>query len=357
MLNHSKVSAEQSKIKLFQPDRVWQEIKEEVFDLVDQSHRQGQAQNGQLTQQLESHLALKFNRQYCITTACATDALDIALQSLNLPSHSCIAVPDYTFTATAHAVVRSGHQLSITDVDNNYCIDSTKIKNVNAVVSVDLFGNMSDYNSLYQLGLPVIVDAAQSLESIDANGVASAKHGVLSCISFSPSKTVSSWGSGGAILTDDIVLADRCRRLRLHGKLSNQHTSIAPGLNSMMSSFECAAVIVGLARSDKWQARRKNIADYLISQSQWATCVDSIKQHTLSKLVFQSDCRDTVIKSMSAMHVETAIHYNTLISDEQIYSCSNIFLNSNRLKNISFTVPNQHTLTDNEVEIIAQGLQ
>lgn len=357
MLNNSKLSHEQSKIKLFQSDRVWSVIKQQVFDLVDQAHANGQAQNSRLTQNLESALAERFGRTYCITTACATDALDIAIQSLQLDSDSEIVVPNYTFTATAHAVARSGNRPVAVDVMDNYCIDASTMPIAKAIVSVDLFGNMCDYNALYSKNIPVIVDAAQSLESIDPSGIPSAKHGVLSCVSFSPSKTISSWGSGGAVLTDNSELAQRCRLLRLHGKQANKHMAVAPGLNSMMSSFECAAVLVGLAHSEQWQKRRQQIANFLISESIYTAAVDNLAQHTLSKLVFQSSNRHEVINHLGQLNVETAVHYNLLINDEQIYHTDQAFLNSIKLQSKSFTVPNQHTLTDNEVEIIAKGLK
>jgi len=357
MLNNFKQSRDQSEIKLFQTDRVWSVIRQQVFDLVDQAHARGQAQNSHLTHELESALAKHFNRAYCITTACATDALDIAVQSLQLEPNSKIAVPNYTFTATAHAIARSGNRPVAVDVLDNYCINAAAVPETKAIVSVDLFGNMCDYQALYSKNIPLIVDAAQSLESVGLDGVASANHGLLSCISFSPSKTISSWGSGGAVLTDNAELAQRCQLLRLHGKQANKNMAMAPGLNSMMSSFECAAVLVGLEYSKKWQARRQQIADFLRRESAHTAAVDNLVQHTLSKLVFQSNNRSAVVNRLNQLNVETAVHYNLLINDEHIYRNDQDFLNSIKLQSTSFTVPNQHTLTDNEVEIIAKGLK
>jgi dTDP-4-amino-4,6-dideoxygalactose transaminase len=125
----------------------------------------------------------------------------------------------------------------------------------------------------------------------------------------------------------------------------------------MMSSAECAAVLVGLKYSREWQTRRKIIADYLVNQSQHPAAVDVLPQHTLSKLVFQATDRARVVDQMAQLNIETAVHYQRLINDEQIYHSSQNFLNSSRLRSISFTVPNQHTLTDHEVELIAKGLQ
>jgi dTDP-4-amino-4,6-dideoxygalactose transaminase len=288
--------------------------------------------------------------------ASCTDALVIALQALKLPAGTRVAVSNYTFTASAHAVARAGYIVVPVDVDQHYCIDPDKIKNVSAVVAVDLFGNMSKWDQLNQLGVPVVNDAAQSLES--HNGIRySASYGTVSCISFSPSKTVSSWGSGGALLTDDDDIADLARKLRLHGKVANDAMAVAPGMNSMLSTFEAACVWVGLDYSPQWQQRRADIASYLILEANHFSAVDlSLKQHTLHKLVFQSNNRDQVIEQFKSAGIDCAVHYRRLINDEDIYNQPVDVSLSNQLSKTSFTVPNQHTLTDEEVKRIAKEL-
>ena len=343
-------------IKLFQLDRVWNEIGQEVLDFIHSAHSKGQAQNGDLTKALETELQNRFNKRHCITVASCTDALDISLQALKLPSRSQVAVSNYTFTASAHAIARAGYNVTPIDVTDTYCIDPDQITNVKAVVAVDLFGNMTDYKKLFAKNIPVIVDAAQSLESMDQFGKWSAQYGLASCVSFSPSKTISSWGSGGAILTDDDDFADRCKKLRLHGKLSNNDLAIAPGLNSMMSSAECAAVLVGFKHSDKWYKRRSEISNYLIQNSSYKSGMDISICNAFSKLVFQSTKRDNILKKFKADNIDAVVHYNNLISNESLYN-ANICSQSEQLKHISFTVPNQHTLTDLEVESIEKILR
>lgn len=345
-----------SNIRLFQTERAWHEIGAEVMDLTNSAHLKGQAQNGDLVRQLETELAQRFNRKHCITVACGTDALQIALEALNLPKNAPVAVNNYTFTASAHAINRAGYSVVPVDVDSNYCIDVNQIPECRAVVPVDLFGNMTDYQKLEQLGIPIVVDAAQSMESFD--GQWSAGHGVAACISFSPSKPISSWGSGGAILTDDDQIDMLARRLRLHGKQGNDIGAIAPGLNSMMSSMEAASVLVGLKHADAWRRRRQKIALYLISESQYETANDvELMQHTYSKLVFQSAERGQVQLKFRTAGIDCPIHYNLLVADEWLYPTATSLTLSKYLRDRSFTVPNQHTLTDSEVEQIAKVLR
>lgn len=342
------------KITLFQTDRIWNNIQLEIFELVDKEHRSGRAQGGELVYTLENKLANQFNRKHCITTANCSDALTIALISLNLPQNSKVAVGNYTFTASAHAIARAGYKVSPVDVNHMYCVDTLKLTDEVALVAVDIFGNMCNLNNV---NIPVIVDAAQSLESYNGT-VASAARGVISCISFSPSKTISCWGSGGAILTDDDDLAAVCRKLRLHGKTKNNDDAIHPGLNSMLSSFEAAAVLVGLQYSPQWLARRTNISNYLIAESIYKSGNDTtLSQNTFHKLVFQSNNRTMVQKNFANLNIECPVHYSRLINDESLYKTNNSMTTSDYLKEVSFTVPNQHTLTDYEVERIAIALK
>lgn len=345
------------KISLFQNHRVWESLREQILDLVDIEHRQGFAQNGSLNRVLEQRLAEQFGRKHCVTTGTCTDALQIAVTTLDLPLGSRIGVPNYTFTATAHAVHRAGHVPVSIDVDSNYCIDTDGVKDVQAVVNVDLFGNMSNWKKLNQFKIPIINDSAQSLESKDTHSWSVAK-GLLSCVSFSPSKPVSSWGSGGALLTDDDELAQQARKLRLHGKISNDTPAIASGLNSMMSSFEVASVVVGLDHAHTWRQRRQQIAEYLIAESNHETAIDlSLPQHTLSKLVFKTEHRADLLQRFQQSNIDCVFHYKILVNDEKIYHQDLYLPVSNHLKQISFTVPNQHTLTDDEVERIAKVLK
>ena len=343
-------------IDLFQNDRNWQQIKSFVYELVDKEHVSGLAQNSALVNRLERRLAERFNREYCITFASCTDALVGACVALQLPKHSRIAVSNYTFTASANAIARAGYTVIPSEVYNNYTINLNRCAPVDAIMAVDIFGNMSNWEQLQNCGKPTINDAAQSLESHDGHNW-SASYGDISCISFSPSKTISSWGSGGALLTNNKDIADHARLFRLHGKANNNTPSMHPGLNSMISTFESACIWVGLDHSEQWQKRRAEISQHLISSSAFKNGLDELPLHTYHKLVLQSDDRDSVIDRLKKEKIRCGIHYKLTINDEPLYNTSNDFSISDRLKNISFTVPNQHTLYDDEVERIAKALQ
>lgn len=342
------------RIRLFQAQRNWDTIKDRVWELTNQAHDLGQAQNSDLVFQLEASLAWQSGRDYCVTTASCTDALIIALWCLGLPPRSRVAVSTYTFIATAHAIERAGHIAVPVDVDNNYCIDPRKVENCDAVVAVDIFGNMSHWDWLNSFEIPVICDAAQSLDS--SHGLLnSVQHGIIACTSFSPSKPISCWGSGGALFTDVNAIAQSAMSLRLHGRRSDGQPYLHAGMNSMMSSFEAACVIAGIEQREQWATRRRSISKYLIAESQYLSAMDDLDAHSYSKLVFKAVDRDAAIKRLNDAGIETAVHYPRLIHQEVMYAGECPIAET--LSAVSFTVPNQHTLTDDEVERIAKALR
>jgi len=79
-----------------------------------------------------------------------------------------------------------------------------------------------------------------------------------------------------------------------------------------------------------------------------------LQQHTYSKLVFQSDTRDHTMTALRDAGIECAVHYQLPINHEWLYP--GVAANSDRLGTISFSVPNQHTLNDAEVEHIGKLL-
>jgi len=344
------------KISLFQTAKNWNIIKEKVLDLVNTEHQSGSAQNGELVFLLENRLAQQFNRKYCVTMASCTDALTAAMIALDLPADSRVGVSDYTFTASAHAIARAGYIPVALDVDDNYCLDTKQdLSHLSAIMPVDVFGNMTQ---LDHVSIPVVMDSAQSIESYDGQDWSASK-GIMSCLSFSPSKTISSWGSGGAVLTNDESLYKVLRKLRLHGKITNNDIAIHPGMNSMMSSFEAACVWVGLDYSKEWQLRRYQIAQYLLKESKYQSGIDlSLPQHTLHKLVFRDKDRDNIVKQFHLAGIDAGCHYQRLIHQEKLYADNSLnCTHSQYLSNTSFTVPNQQTLTDYEVEKIAEVLR
>lgn len=168
--------------------------------------------------ELEEKLSSMFGRKYVVLTGRATTAIFVGLKSLRLKNKS-IVLPSIVCPDPLYAVLYNGLKPIFCDVnlfDYNMNVDSlSKIisSKTGAIIPVHLFGQAADMDQIMQLAKDfhayVIEDAAQALGG-KYKGKKVGSMGDLSILSFS--KIINS-GGGGAILTDDKKIAERCRKI------------------------------------------------------------------------------------------------------------------------------------------------
>jgi dTDP-4-amino-4,6-dideoxygalactose transaminase len=177
--------------------------------------------------ELEKYLDVK----HVIPVANGTDALQISLMALGLKPGDEVITPTFTFIATAEVVALLGLTPVLVDVDFdtfNISIDSLKkaiTSKTKAIVPVHLFGQNANMEEILQIAtdnnLFVVEDACQSIGSeytfSDGRKVHSGCMGEIGCTSFFPSKNLGCYGDGGAIFTNDDMLAQKIRAIANHG--------------------------------------------------------------------------------------------------------------------------------------------
>lgn len=347
-------------IRIFQLDRVWADIRTSALQNIDSAAAEGAAQNGRFTRTLETSILPGLtDRRFALTVASGSDALVIALLALGLPSGSRVAVPTYSFFASAGSIVRAGLTPVIIDVDDNFLLDLNLVEDVSAILAVDLFGRAMDYTALMSMGLPVIMDAAQSIET-RAHGLSSLKVGVISTTSFSPTKTVPVMGSGGAVVTDDDELARRCTLLRNHGKPDAESPSIQIGLNSRLGEMEAAQLISCFDKHEEWHSRRQFISKaYKENLSDKFRFTPESGVHTWHKFVLRTERRDELRRHLLERGIESRIYYAPLLHQEAVMHqfVSGPCPNAERLQREALAIPVSHTLLDSEIDQIVSALR
>lgn len=348
-------------IKLFQLDRIWSEIRHDALASMDLVASQGWAQKGPSTLALEQWLCDYSGRKHAIAVASCTDALRCILE-YHFPIESLIGVPSYTFIATVNAIERAGLVPIFLDVDANYHVKLTDIGGLNGIVGVDLFGLAQDYDKIADLDIPFVMDAAQSIETFDRHGRSSLAQGIASAVSFSPTKTIPAFGSGGAILTDDDEFATWARKWRTHGKNVNSDVAITAGANSMMSSLEAAQVLCCVNHHQQWRDRRQAIAEeFIINITSDRLIAPSTRgQHTWHKFIIRCadlEGRQQLRDHLTAHGVDSQVYYQPLVHEEELYLCDVVLHNSTWLSERSLGIPCQHTLTDEEIKTITNALR
>lgn len=340
-------------------------LRSEILDATDEVLRSGVLMNGNHTAEFESWLARRNKVKYAITCHSGTHALEILAQywadKLNT-LHPHVLIPSFTYVATANAFVRAGWDVTFVDTDAYGIFDDNKIPNNNgyeAVVLVGLYGHQVTHTSQVRTwswwlsnNVVVLEDAAQHWLSADCQRI-----GKGSALSFDPMKNLANQGNGGAVVTDDLDLAEYARSWRDAGKPNFSTT----GTNSRMSELDCATLMIKARHLDRWQARRAAIANFWCDRFKSApvrTLIDAKNNHNHAchKFVIDIDRRDLVKQSLAERKIETRVHYEHPLHELPTFrNCAGpgLMAVSSSLARRVLSLPLYPELTDLEVEYIS----
>lgn len=234
----------------------WTTISEAYEAACSRVIRSGRYILGSEVEAFEREAATYLGAPHAVAVSSGTDALILALRCLDVGPGCTVAVPAFTFIATAEAVVRVGAKPVFVDADERGMMNPHAALRTpcHAAIAVDLFGCAARARKLEQCAnVPVITDKAQAFGS--DRGVPS----TLSTHSFYPTKNLPGLGDGGLVTTHDQRLADQLRSLRNHGQTTRGvHGEI--GGNHRLDEIQAACLRVGLQHITEWLAMRKRTA-------------------------------------------------------------------------------------------------
>lgn len=283
----------------------------------------GQYIMGPEVTELEQKLADYVGVKHCITASSGTDTLLIAMMALGIgPGDEVITTP-FTFAATGEMIVLLGAVPVFVDIDpRTYNIDPTKLETsitskTKAVMPVSLYGQCVDMDSInaiaHKHGLPVIEDAAQSFGAT-YKGRKSCALSTIGSTSFFPSKPLGAYGDGGALFTNDDVLAKVMREIRVHGQDRRYHHSRI-GINGRLDTLQAAVLLAKLERFDREVDRRQRIGAYYTAQiRKFCPCavtpyIEPYATSVFAQYTIQVSDRAIVCERLNESGVPTATHY------------------------------------------------
>jgi UDP-2-acetamido-2-deoxy-ribo-hexuluronate aminotransferase len=292
----------------------------------------GQYIMGPEVRELEERLAQRTGARHCVTVASGTEALLIALMALGVkPGDEVITTP-FTFAATAETIVLAGATPVFVDIEPDTCnIDATLIEakvgpRTRAIMPVGLYGQVADMDAINTIaarhGLAVIEDAAQSFGAT-YRGRKSGNLATIGCTSFFPSKPLGCYGDGGALFTNDDMLAQASREIRVHGQSQRYlHTRI--GLGGRMDTLQCAIVLAKLERFD-WELQRRRALGERYRSLLAGSGVRLLEVRPGRDCVWAQftvfvQQREAVQAALKAAGVPTAVHYPRPLHHQPAYA-------------------------------------
>ena len=274
---------------------------------------------GKELEAFEKEFAKYLGVQFAIGVNSGTDALILALMSLDIGKGDEVITVANSFVATTNAIIYVGANPVLVDCNpNTYQIDIKQVeksitKKTKAIIPVHLYGAPAQIDKLQKIAkkhkLFLIEDTAQA-HGATFNGKKLGTFGDLGTFSFYPGKNLGAYGDGGAIVTNKKDINERLLKLRNHGQ-SKKYYHETFGVNSRLDEIQAAILRVKLRYLDKWNKQRNEIA-YNYNKSLKTYKTQKIIKNGKSVyhlFVIESKNRDKLQKYLLDSGVHTLIHY------------------------------------------------
>ncbi|MDH5570771.1 MAG: DegT/DnrJ/EryC1/StrS family aminotransferase [Gammaproteobacteria bacterium] len=269
----------------------------------------------------ENEFAQYCEVKHCIGVGNGLEALHLLLCAYGIGPGDEVIVPSNTFIATWLAVSECGATpIPVEPRVDTHNIDPLLIENAitsrtRAIMPVHLYGQPADMDPINALadkhGLVVIEDAAQA-QGARYKGRRTGSLGHAAATSFYPGKNLGALGDGGAVLTNDDVIAEKVMQLRNYGSKVKYKHEIA-GYNSRLDEMQAAFLRAKLVVLDEWNARRREVAaqysKLLAGAGIKLPVVPEYAEPVWHLYVIRSNQRDALQKYLEQQGVSTVIHY------------------------------------------------
>lgn len=279
---------------------------------------------GEEVERFELRVASELGVAHAIGVSSGSDALVCALLALGVGTGDEVITTPFTFFATAEAICRVGATPRFVDLcDDTLELDPELAEaalgpRTRAIIGVELYGEPGRVAALADLArrrqVPLIEDAAQAFGARSA-GRAVGTFGSLGCFSFQPTKPLGALGDAGMVVTDDAGLAERCRRIRVHGA-AGKHRHSDLGGNYRLDAMQAAVLEVKLSHLPRWlAARREHARAYSTALAGIPGVVtpssldSSEPSHSVYTLRVKDGRRDEIARRLGEAGIETAVHY------------------------------------------------
>ena len=343
-------------------------LKDELMQSVDKVLTHGRIILGPEVEEFEKQASKFCQKKFGVGMNSGTDALYLALRSLDIgPGDEVITTP-LSWIATLNAIVLCGATPVFVDISEDLNINSELVEQAitdrtKAIVPVHFTGKMCDIKKIAEIakkhGIYLIEDAAQSFGAHIDGGIAGS-FGDIGCFSMNPMKVLCAYGEAGLTVTDDEKLYEKMLSLRYAGTV-NKENCYYPSLNGRLDTIQAAMLIVGLKYLEDKTERRRKIADiYTEALSDIVACPkDDGTHHVYYSYTIVTDRRDELQEYLSSKGVETKVQHPILMPFHKAY-CDKFKCNvpvAEKLVKQILCLPNQEDLSQEEVEHVIDSVK
>lgn len=366
---------ENKTVKMIDLEAEFQEIENELSPIINQVLRSGNYIQGPQVKIFERRLAQYLKVKHVISCGNGTDALQIALMSIGIQPDDEVIIPAFSYIAVIEVICLLGAKPVLVDIDseyfqlNNSLIEEAITSKTKAIVPVHLFGQAGNLDELKVIAvkhdLAVIEDVAQALGGKDSNQQFLGTIGDIGCTSFFPTKNLSCYGDGGAIFTNDDLLANKIRMIANHGQVEKYNHQLI-GVNSRLDTVQAAILDIKLHYLNKNLHRKKEIAETYFNNLNQLDMIELPKVydsglHTWHQFTIKvkNQKRDYLKSFLAKNGIDSMIYYPKPLTQQNAYMQYNRFDNkiAEEMCNLVLSLPIHPMMKDDDIIYICDKIK
>ena len=341
-----------------------------IFNKIQNLIKNSEFSGGDEVLKFENSFKKFVGAKYCVSVGNGTDALEIAIKSLNLKKNSEIIVPVNTWIATAEAVINNGYKIKFCDINlNDYsmCMDDLKNKinsNTSAIIPVHLYGIATNVAEIKKIinkkKIKVIEDCAQ------AHGTKIGKThvgtlGNIGTFSFFPGKNLGAFGDGGAIVTNSRKHYIYALRARNHGAIKKYDSKFS-GRNSRLDAIQAGILSIKIKNYSRVLKIRNNLANIYFKKLKNIKHLQLFKlnsknTHSFHQFVIRTNKRDKLKNYLEKNNIQTMIHYPYMLNELKFFKYKKKLRNSSYLGKKILSLPISEEHSKKEILFVANKIK
>jgi len=373
----------------------YQTIKKDIDDVLIKIAESQHFILGPEVEKLEKNICEYLNCKHAVGVSSGTDALLIALMAIGIKPGDEVILPTYSFFATAGVVARMNAFPVFTDIESvTFNIKPEDIEKkitskTKAIIPVHLYGQSAEMREINEIArkydLKVIEDGAQAIGAQYRDGRNVGNLGDIGCFSFFPSKNLGCFGDGGMVTTNNDILYEKIKILRVHGGKPKYYHKVIGG-NFRLDAIQAAVLNVKLPHLNEWSEKRRQNADLynklfieanlaketrvtefnaenklLLPKAVYRNEKSLINHHIYNQYVIRVEQRDELRKHLTKNEIGTEIYYPVPFHRQECFAYLNCrdedYTNSNFAAEKSIALPVYPELTEQQIEFVVSKIK
>jgi len=345
--------------------------KEEIDAAIDRVLDSGWFILGKEVESFEVEFANYIGAKHAVGAASGTDALELALRACDVGPGDEVITVSHTAVATVAAIDLCGAAPVLVDIlPESFTLDPALLEGAitprtKAILPVHLYGHPASMDDIAEVaakhGLRVIEDCAQS-HGAKWKGKTTGTWGDIGAFSFYPTKNLGALGDGGAVVTDDAELAERCRLVREYG-WKERYVSAIAGMNTRLDEVQAAILRVKLKHLDVENELRKSLAgiyDEKLPATELGLPIPPADgEHVYHQYVVRSAARNELRQYLKENEIGSLIHYPVPVHRQPAYAdlrCASSMAQTEKAVQEILSLPIYPELSEEAVRGVAEAV-